>query len=122
MRYALQLAGLAALTMALLPPKAGVTQVLMQRDVSLKMALTIAEAAVAECEKTGNSVSVAVVDRAGRLRVFLQGTRRHRTISNWRSARPIRRAFSAAPRRSGRSAPARARSSQASASSNTSLR
>ena len=45
----------------------------MQRDVSLKMALTIAEAAVAECEKTGNSVSVAVVDRAGRLRVFLQG-------------------------------------------------
>ena len=45
----------------------------MQRDVSLKMALTIAEAAVAECDKAGNSVSVAVVDRAGRLRVFLQG-------------------------------------------------
>ena len=45
----------------------------MQRDVSLKMALTIAETAVAECEKAGNSVSVAVVDRAGRLRVFLQG-------------------------------------------------
>ena len=34
---------------------------------------TIAEAAIAECDKTGNSVSVAVVDRAGRLRVFLQG-------------------------------------------------
>jgi len=48
-------------------------QVLMQRDVSLHMAITIAEAAVAECDKAGNSVSVAVVDRAGRLRAFLQG-------------------------------------------------
>jgi len=45
-------------------------QVLMQRDVSLRMALTIAEAAIAECT---TSASVAVVDRAGRLRVFLQG-------------------------------------------------
>jgi uncharacterized protein GlcG (DUF336 family) len=52
---------------------AGTAQVLMQRDVSLHMALTIAETAIAECEKSGNSVSVAVVDRAGRLRVFLQG-------------------------------------------------
>ena len=32
-----------------------------------------AEEAVAECERSGNSISVAVVDRAGRLRVFLQG-------------------------------------------------
>jgi uncharacterized protein GlcG (DUF336 family) len=45
-------------------------QVLMQRDVSLRMALTIAEAAIAQC---GINTSVAVVDRAGRLRVFLQG-------------------------------------------------
>ena len=45
-------------------------QVLTQRDVSLRMALTIAEAAIAEC---GDNTSVAVVDRAGRLRVFLQG-------------------------------------------------
>jgi uncharacterized protein GlcG (DUF336 family) len=73
MRDTLRLAGLAVLAMALLPSKAGVAQVLMQRDVSLRMALTIAEAAVAECDKAGNSVSVAVVDRAGRLRVFLQG-------------------------------------------------
>jgi uncharacterized protein GlcG (DUF336 family) len=34
------------------------------------MALTIAETALAEC---GDQVSVAVVDRTGRLRVFLQG-------------------------------------------------
>jgi len=54
-------------------PAAAHAQVLMQRDVSLHMAITIAEAAIAECEKAGNSVSVAVVDRAGRLRVFMQG-------------------------------------------------
>jgi hypothetical protein len=45
----------------------------MSRDVSLHMALAIADTAIAEYEKTGNDVSVAVVDRAGRLRVFLQG-------------------------------------------------
>jgi uncharacterized protein GlcG (DUF336 family) len=45
-------------------------QVLMERNVSAKMALTIVEAAIAEC---GSRVSVAVVDRAGRLRVFVQG-------------------------------------------------
>jgi hypothetical protein len=73
MAYALRCAGLAALAMTLAPSSAGIAQVLMQRDVSLKMALTIAETAIAECDKTGNSVSVAVVDRAGRLRVFLQG-------------------------------------------------
>jgi uncharacterized protein GlcG (DUF336 family) len=73
MAQMLKLAGLAVLATALAPSPASVAQVLMQRDVSLGMALTIAQAAVAECEKSGNSVSVAVVDRAGRLRVFLQG-------------------------------------------------
>jgi uncharacterized protein GlcG (DUF336 family) len=73
MRYALLAAAAAASAVALAPSAPSFAQVLMQRDVSLKMALTIAETAVAECEKTGNSVSVAVVDRAGRLRVFLQG-------------------------------------------------
>ena len=48
----------------------GRAQVLTQRDVSLRMALTIAETALAQC---GINTSVAVVDRAGRLRVFLQG-------------------------------------------------
>jgi uncharacterized protein GlcG (DUF336 family) len=74
MRHLLRLAGLTLIVVALAPSRAG-AQVLMQRDVSLKMALTIAEAAIAECEKAGNDVSVAVVDRAGRLRVFLQGDR-----------------------------------------------
>jgi len=72
MRYSLRLAGLAGVVATLLPSPGG-AQVLMQRDVSLKMALAIAETAIGECEKAGNNVSVAVVDRAGRLRVFLQG-------------------------------------------------
>ena len=43
-----------------------------QRDVGVRMGLAIALGALDQCEKDGNSVSVAVVDRAGRLRVFLQ--------------------------------------------------
>ncbi len=75
MVHPLRLAALGGLTAALVaaPLSRLVAQVLMQRDVSLHMALKIAETAVAECEKSGNSISVAVVDRAGRLRVFLQG-------------------------------------------------
>src|SRR5262249_26052216 len=42
------------------------------RDVGVRMGLAIAVAALDQCEADGNSVSVAVVDRAGRLRVFLQ--------------------------------------------------
>jgi uncharacterized protein GlcG (DUF336 family) len=72
MRYSFGIAGSVFAVAALLPSAAG-AQVLMQRDVSLKMALAIAETAVSECEKAGNNISVAVVDRAGRLRVFLQG-------------------------------------------------
>src|SRR5258708_9834566 len=52
-----------------LPGSAG-AQVLTEKNVSVHMALTIAETALAEC---GDHVSVAVVDRAGRLKVFLQG-------------------------------------------------
>ena len=61
--------GATALLMFILPSFLS-AQVLMQRDVSLRMALTIAETALAAC---GVNTSVAVVDRAGRLRVFLQG-------------------------------------------------
>src|SRR5467141_4682357 len=61
-----------AVTFALLlmSTPSGRTQVLMERDVSLHMALTIAETALAQC---GVRTSVAVLDRARRLRVFLQG-------------------------------------------------
>lgn len=47
-------------------------QVITHRDVGVRMGLAIAIAALDQCETDGNSVSVAVVDRAGRLRVFLQ--------------------------------------------------
>ena len=63
--------GVAAGAAAILSlPDSPAAQVLTQRDVSLRMALTIAETASQEC---GANTSVAVVDRAGRLRVFLQG-------------------------------------------------
>ena len=68
MRFRLAIA--ATFAMLFLVPSPGHAQVLMERDVSLRMALTIAETAIAEC---GVKTSVAVVDRAGRLRVFLQG-------------------------------------------------
>src|SRR5947208_3300252 len=45
-------------------------QVLSEKNISIKMALVIAETALTECT---SRVSVAVLDRAGRLRVFLQG-------------------------------------------------
>jgi uncharacterized protein GlcG (DUF336 family) len=62
---------LAAAVAALIAlPGAAGAQVLMEPNVSAKMALAIAETAMAEC---GSRVSVAVVDRAGRLRVFVQG-------------------------------------------------
>ena len=50
-------------------------QVITHRDVGVRMGLAIAVAALDQCESDGNSVSVAVVDRAGRLRVFLQSDR-----------------------------------------------
>ncbi len=59
-----------AFAVLLLFPAAGNAQVLTERDVSLHMALTIAETALAQC---GVNTSVAVVDRAGRVRVLLQG-------------------------------------------------
>src|SRR5687767_12428712 len=61
------IAGIAA---AVLFPTSSGAQVLMQRDVSLSMALAIATTASADC---GAITSIAVVDRAGRIKVLLQG-------------------------------------------------
>ena len=60
-------AAFAALLAAPLPAGA---QVLTEHDISIKMAMTIAQTALEQCTLR---VSVAVVDRTGRLRVFLQG-------------------------------------------------
>ena len=65
-----RLAAIGAVAALIAVPGAASAQLLMQKDVSAKMALTIAETAYAEC---GPRVSVAVVDRAGRVRVFVQG-------------------------------------------------
>src|SRR6516165_3484096 len=59
--------GLVSLIAASWPARA---QVLSEKNISIKMALVIAETALNECTPR---VSVAVLDRAGRLRVFLQG-------------------------------------------------
>ena len=59
--------GLAALVAA---SSSAAAKVLSEKNISIKMALVIAETALTECTPR---VSVAVLDRAGRLRVFLQG-------------------------------------------------
>ena len=66
----LRWAGTAALASCFAVPSPAGAQVLTEHNVSVEMALTIAQAALAECT---SRVSVAVVDRDGRLRVFLQG-------------------------------------------------
>ena len=65
-----RLAAAAAVAAIIAVPGSAGAQVLTEKNVSVRMALTIAETALAEC---GDHVSVAVVDRTGRLRVFLQG-------------------------------------------------
>jgi len=65
-----RLAAAAAVAAIIAVPGSAGAQVLSEKNVSVRMALTIAETALAEC---GDHVSVAVVDRTGRLRVFLQG-------------------------------------------------
>lgn len=46
--------------------------VVMQRNLSLGMAKTIAEGAIAECKSKGFNTAVAVVDRAGQVMVLLR--------------------------------------------------
>lgn len=45
---------------------------IIQRNLSLPMAKTIAEAALAECKNKGFNTAVAVVDRAGQVLVILR--------------------------------------------------
>jgi uncharacterized protein GlcG (DUF336 family) len=46
--------------------------VVLQRNLSLAMAKTIAEASLAECKSKGFSTSTAVVDRAGQVLVIMR--------------------------------------------------
>ena len=60
----------AATALVLCSPSSSDAQLLVHRDLSLRMALTIAQAALDQC---GYTTSIAVVDRAGRVRVLLEG-------------------------------------------------
>lgn len=71
MRYtlrALVLIGIAAV----LSGRAGAQGIVMQRNLSLEMAKTIAEATLAECRAKGYHTAAAVVDRAGQVMVILR--------------------------------------------------
>lgn len=59
-----------ALALALLPAAAP-AQVQTQRDITWKLALAIAQGAIDACAQRNVPITVAVVDRAGRVRVFI---------------------------------------------------
>src|SRR5215831_21095387 len=64
---------LAAITLACaVAPAASAQGVVAQKTLSLGLAKTIADAALAECKGKGFNTSVAVVDRAGQLLVLLR--------------------------------------------------
>jgi uncharacterized protein GlcG (DUF336 family) len=67
-----QTAGWALGFLAILGGDAHAQGVVMQRNVSLTMARTIAEATIAECKSKGFNTSAAVVDRAGQVLVILR--------------------------------------------------
>src|SRR5262249_9086542 len=56
---------------AALLPGAANAQVQTQRDITWKLGLEIAEGAIAACAQRNVAISVAVVDRAGRMRIFI---------------------------------------------------
>jgi uncharacterized protein GlcG (DUF336 family) len=68
------LKALAVVTMAAsLPPMASAQGLVTEKNLTLAMARTIANAALAKCESMGFKVSVTVVDRAGLALVMLRG-------------------------------------------------
>jgi uncharacterized protein GlcG (DUF336 family) len=58
---------------AALSSPAGAQGVVSQKNISQAMALTIANAALAQCQSMGFKVSVTVVDRAGLALVMMRG-------------------------------------------------
>jgi len=75
MHYATGLTGaLTAMSIAVMftAPTTRAQGVVTQRNLSLPMAKTIAEATLAECKSKGFNTAAAVVDRAGQLLVLLR--------------------------------------------------
>jgi uncharacterized protein GlcG (DUF336 family) len=63
---------IAAAALAAAVPLTAQTQILTERNISLQLALNIANAAMAACKADGYDVTAAVVDRAGDLKVLLR--------------------------------------------------
>jgi uncharacterized protein GlcG (DUF336 family) len=63
---------LAAAALAAAVPLTAPAQILTERNISLPLALSIANAAMAACKADGYDVTAAVVDRAGDLKVLLR--------------------------------------------------
>ena len=61
-----------AIAVIFLAPATSGQGVVMQRNLSLAMAKTIAEATLAECKSKGFNTAAAVVDRAGQVLVILR--------------------------------------------------
>ena len=71
------LAGIGIGTILTLPGRAAPQGLVTERNLSLALARTIAEATIAECKSKGFNTAAAVVDRAGQVMVILrdeQGT------------------------------------------------
>src|SRR5437660_5129320 len=71
MRYTLRAIVLIGIA-SILSGRAGAQGVVMQRNLSLDMAKTIAEGTIAECKAKGFHTAAAVVDRAGQVMVILR--------------------------------------------------
>ena len=65
--------GLAGVALAAMLASSAGAQVVSQKNISLAMAQTVANAALAQCESMGFKVSVTVVDRAGLALMMLRG-------------------------------------------------
>jgi uncharacterized protein GlcG (DUF336 family) len=63
---------LAAIACLVAPTSARAQGVLSERNISLNLAWTIAEAALSACRQNGFHVSVAIVDRSGEVRFWLR--------------------------------------------------
>ena len=72
MRLLSAFAVLTAMASLIGEPAARAQGLVTQKNLSLGLAKTIAEAALAECKSKGFATSVAVVDRAGQLMVLLR--------------------------------------------------
>jgi uncharacterized protein GlcG (DUF336 family) len=66
------LAGIGIGTILTLPGRAAPQGLVTERNLSLALARTIAEATIAECKSKGFNTAAAVVDRAGQVLVLLR--------------------------------------------------